>query len=237
MPCLTRTLPDGSDAVYAWFAAMHTRVDILLRSAVHGPDYLTSTIGLIRRQIARIEATGNRFDPSSELAALNRLPAGRIVTLSPLLHHILALCLDYHKQTEGLFDITVNTPGHTPSTITHIHLGPGRTFSRDLDTIIIDLSGFIKGYTLDRIKPLLLRRGITDALINMGNSSIMALGDVPGPVTDACLTTSDNDTPDRLHIIDPRTGQPLHGQRTSQVITPGGAQGEVAATVRFIREQ
>lgn len=235
MSHLTRTLPDGSNALYAWFSAMHTRVDILLKSASHGEDYLLETIELMRQTINEIEKVGNRFDPASELSLINSLPAGATHRLSPCLHDILTLCLHYNKQTEGLFDVTIQSKNHSPHTIECLHVDRDGNYSRDSEDIVIDLSGFLKGYALDRLRPLLQERGISDALVNMGNSSIMALGDVPGPVKNACLTTSGNDTPERSHIINPLTGELIKGQRQVQVITPTGSEGEAESTHRFLQ--
>lgn len=234
MPHLTRSLPDRSTAVYAWFSAMHTRVDILLKSASYTEDYLLGTIELMRQLICEIEKVGNRFDPASELSLINNLPVSEAYKLSPCLYDILTLCLRYNKQTEGLFDITVQSRAHSPQTISGIHIDSDRMYRRDSENIVIDLSGFLKGYALDRLRPLLQERGITDALVNMGNSSIMALGDVPGPVKNACLTTSGNDTSERCHIVNPLTGELIKGKRQVQVITSGGADGEVESTRQFL---
>lgn len=234
MSFLTRTMPDGTRALYEWFGAMHTRVDILLRSSAYDYDYLRDTVGIMRQEICEIEKTGNRFDPTSEVSRLNALQAGVKHTLSPRLYDILTLCLRYNKQTEGLFDITVQSKGHSPQTIGGIHIDSNGTYSRDSENIMIDLSGFLKGYALDRVRPVLEERGITDALVNMGNSSIMAMGDVPGPVRNACLTTSGNDSPDRCHIVNPLTGEMIRGKRQVQVVTNSGAEGEAEATRRFI---
>lgn len=234
MPHLTRSLPDGSKAVYAWFSAMHTRIDILIKSRLHGEDYLLDTVALMRQTIAEIENVGNRFDPASEVSQINRLPVGEAHKLSPCLYDILILCLQYNKQTEGLFDISVQSRDHSPQTIKGIHIDSDGSYRRDSENIVVDLSGFLKGYALDRLRPLLEERGIADALVNMGNSSIMALGDVPGPIKNACLTTSGNDSPERRHIINPLTGELIEGKRQVQVITPTGAEGEVEATRQFL---
>ena len=43
----------------------------------------------------------------------------------------------------------------------------------------INLSGFLKGYALDKIREILKVHIIANALINMGNSSVLALGNHP----------------------------------------------------------
>lgn len=231
----SRQLPDGSTALYAWFEAMHTRVDLLLRKKDTAPSSLLETAEAVRALILRLEKAGNRFAPDSEISRLCKPPVGMPVKLSEELFDMLRLALHYHDETGGLFDIAVNTPEHTPETIKDMELSDAeRTCTLHRTGMVLDLSGFIKGYALDRVKPLLAEHGITDALVSLGNSSIMAMGDVPGPVKDGCLTTSGNDTADRRHIINPFTGEYVCGQGSAQVRTASGAEGEVMAKVKFM---
>lgn len=213
---------------------MHTRVDILLKSVSLEPDCLVEVGDEMKRVIGSLERVGNRFDESSEISSLNRLPAGERVRLSPDLYRILSLCLDYNVRTQGLFDITACSPGYDASTRDAVHLFADGSFCRDNTDVILDLSGFLKGYALDCLRPVLKEHGVEDALVSMGNSSIMAMGDVPGPVKDGCLTTSGNDSEERCHIMDSRSGEMIRGKRSAQVVTPGGAEGEVLATCRFV---
>ena len=236
MPHLCRTQPDGSTAVYVWFEAMHTRVDILLISHNLAENELLDAADGMKLLISQLEKTGNRFDPTSEISRLNSLAPGEKTTISNILYNMLSLCLDFNVRTKGLFDITATSPAYKPNLISSIHLGPENTFWRDNDCVQLDLSGFIKGYALDCLRPFLTKRGVTDALVSLGNSSIMAMGNVPGPVKDGCLSTSGNSDASRCHILNPLTGQYITGQHTAQVFTCGGAEGEVEATVKFIRD-
>ena len=199
---------------------MHTRVDLLLRKKDTAPSSLLETAEAVRALLLRLEQAGNRFESDSEISRLCKASVGMPVKLSDDLFDMLRLALHYHSTTGGLFDITVNTPGHTADTISNVELSEAeRTCTLHRSGIVLDLSGFIKGYAIDRIKPLLTNHGITDALVSLGNSSIMAMGDVPGNVKDGCLTTSGNDTADRRHIINPPTGEYVCGQGSAQVRT------------------
>lgn len=231
----SRQLPDGSTALYAWFEAMHTRIDLLLRKKNTAPSSLLETAEAVRVLLLRLEKAGNRFESDSEISRLCKASVGMPVKLSDDLFDMLRLALHYHDETGGLFDITVNTPEHTPETIKDMELSDEeRTCTLHRTGMVLDLSGFIKGYALDRVKPLLAEHGITDALVSLGNSSIMAMGDVPGNVKDGCLTTSGNDTADRRHIINPLTGEYVCGQGSAQVRTASGAEGEVMAKIKFM---
>lgn len=233
----SRQLPDGSTALYAWFEAMHTRIDLLLRKKDTAPSSLLETAEAVRALLLRLEQAGNRFESDSEISRLCKVSVGMPVKLSEDLFDMLRIALHYHSTTGGLFDITVNTPEHTPETIKNVELSESeRTCTLHRTGMVLDLSGFIKGYALDRIRPLLAEHGVADALVSLGNSSIMAMGDVPGPVKDGCLTTSGNDTADRCHIINPLTGEYVCGQGWTQVRTVSGAEGEVMAKVKFIQQ-
>ena len=234
MQHISRVLSDGSTVVYAWFQAMHTRVDLLLKSGLLMDKDLLDVADGIHAVITALEKAGNRFDPESELWRLNHFPAGEEIEISEVLFDMLSQCLHYNSLTDGLFDISVSSLSFQPGFLRQIHLKDGRKFSRDSEDVILDLSGFIKGYALDRIRIYLDNKGITDALVNLGNSSIMAIGDVPGPVRNGCLTTSGNGKQPRRHIRDPLTGDYISRTGETQVFTQGGAEGEVEATVRFI---
>ena len=104
-------------------------------------------------------------------------------------------------------------------------------------SLLLDLSGILKGYALERLRPLLASRGITDALVSLGNSSILSLGNNPSDIPPGhCLTTSGNASSTRRHIRNPLTGEFVTGQRTVSVITADGIEGEILATTHFIQE-
>ena len=122
----------------------------------------------------------------------------------------------------------------------------------------INLSGFLKGYALEKTRKLLQYYEVKDALINMGNSSVLAFGHHPladgwkvgfgqGAVLNGrkpqelllqneCLTTSGNDSHERKHIINPRNGKPVEGKREVAVVTDNGAIGEVLSTGLFVAD-
>ena len=67
MQHISRVLSDGSTVVYAWFQAMHTRVDLLLKSGHLMDKDLLDVADGIHAVITALEKAGNRFDPESEL--------------------------------------------------------------------------------------------------------------------------------------------------------------------------
>ncbi len=272
MPHLFRHKPQCS-RYYAWFQALHTRVDLLLIGPLDEAEFGAAEAA-VRAELDAVERMGNRFDPDSELARAvrtatvaagsNAAPnpstapgtaaAAGAAHLSSELFDLLSRCLRANRETEGLFDITVNSPAFRPGLIDAVHLTPdasnfGGTLSfsnlprvtgeerEEMSApIILDLSGILKGYALERLRRLLPAMGINDALVNLGNSSILSLGNNPSDIAPGhCLTTSGNATAARRHIRNPLTGTFVTGARTVSVTTADAVDGEIASIVEFLR--
>ena len=162
------------------------------------------------------------------------------------------MALDYNQKTFRLFDITTDSNDYDDKCVCCVQLDETRHISYKRSGIKINLSGFLKGYALDQIRRLIADTPMNGALINMGNSSVMALGNrddgVPWKIPcggkagsevilhDECLTTSGNDTAERNHIVNPRSGNTILGKRTTAVVTQSGTLGEVLSTAFFIAD-
>ena len=156
---------------------------------------------------------------------------------------MIDLCLEYNEKTLGCFDVTVHSENYNQNTIHSVHLSPkiiaSIIHSRELlSTCPVSL----KGYALETIKTILNECVIENALINMGNSSVLALGNHPVGtgwrvndilLYDECLTTSGNDSPERRHIVSPQDGKLVEGARQISVVTTNGAIGEILSTALF----
>ena len=255
MAHLFRRLPQAN-RYYAWFTALHTRVDLLLLGQFEEPEFEAAEVA-VRDELLAVERMGNRFDPESDLSVAVRsaISTGSAV-LSPELFNLLSRCLQANKETEGLFDITVNSPCFYPGLVSTVHLTPfpdapggTLTISRasltsltgevpvgQVGSFVLDLSGILKGYALERLRQLLSAFGIADALVNLGNSSILSLGQNPSDIpSGSCLTTSGNASASRRHIRNPLTGEFVTGVRTVSVTTADGVDGEIASIVEFLR--
>ncbi|MCD8166241.1 MAG: FAD:protein FMN transferase [Bacteroides sp.] len=202
-----------------------------------------------------LEQMANYYDTGSELYKLNQLASKQPVALSQELYSLIESALRYREETCGCFDISVQSRNYNKDTWQGINLLPELTsVSFQQPGIQVDLSGFLKGYALEKIRNLLSEYTIKDALINLGNSSVLAVGSHPygegwkvgfdnNPtfasrpeilLQDECLTTSGNNTSGRKHIISPLTGQPVEGVKYVAVVTPGGVEGEVLSTGLFV---
>lgn len=233
--------------MYAWFFSMHTRVDMILCGTPE--PFLLETADEIYAELERIEKVGNYYSPESELYKLNRDAAGREVAVGDELFSLIETCLSYHKKTEGCFDITVNSHGYHSSSINSVVLNRERkTICYKEEGTTIDLSGVLKGYALDKIKEILHRCRITDALVNMGNSSVLAIGNHPNGegwkvgfaangehvlLRNQCLSTSGNETEERKHILSPATGEYVKGKGQVAIVTDDGTTGEILSTALF----
>ena len=245
---MPKQLPDGRNVLYAWFSAMHTRVDIVLLG-YNEVAVLQGVAESIEAEVARIEKFANRFDAASELSTVNQFAYEQALPISAELSEILLECEKLRQNTLGYFDIAVgaglalDAPRYTLEK---------QEIKLAQPNVKLDLSGYIKGYALRCVKRILDAAGIADALINIGNSSIMALGNHPFgkgwavqaaqtaqtyTLCDECLTTSGNHTETPWPIINPKSGKVAEQGKAVSVITTDGAVGEAMAKALFLANE
>ena len=244
--------PSGDHLFYAWFSAMHTRIDLIFCGKENEDFYLASTQS-IQQILDDLEQTGNYFDPSSELSLINRMAATKPISVSNHLFKLIRLSKELNEQTMGCFDIAINSPDYEQGLLHSVILSEDeKTVFFEKENIVLDLSGLLKGYALDCVREVLVKGQVSDALINMGNSSVLALGDQPHGkgwkidfqqgsdhtivLHDECLTTSGNNTNERKHIISPFTHTYVEGKREIAVVTESGALGEALSTGLFVAD-
>jgi thiamine biosynthesis lipoprotein len=227
---------------------MHTRIDMLLYDKTESK--LRNTVAVISDTLHDLEMTANFYDPTGELSKVNQTAHIKPIKLSKDLFRIISLCRMYREKTAGCFDIAIHSDNY--------HAGTFRSIVSDEENqtiyfteqgLRLDLSGFLKGYALDKAREICRNLSQENALINIGNSSVMAIGNHPhgegwkvGLATtekefllkNECLTTSGNDSLGRKHIICPHTGKYIEGKGTVSVITPTGSEGEALSTALFV---
>jgi len=242
---------DNKKLIYAWFSSMFTRVDVLIYADASRTD-LISIAERIETEIERIESFANRFDENSEISRLNRNAFIEEFVMSEELFDILTECQLYSGQVGGLFDITVNSHNDFRGGIEAISLNRENHSIRFLHPDLqLDLSGFIKGYSLRVVRELLKKEHIDNALINAGNSSILALGNHPNGkgwkirhpdmntkndcvLFNECLTTSGNSEQTKWPVVNPHSGKTIVKKQSVSVITPDPAIGEILSTALYI---
>ena len=247
MDYICRELADSCRLVYAWFEAMHTRMDMIFWDRNVEIEAAKALCADIESEFVRIEGIGSCFIDSSEISLINSAPAGLAVPVSEEIYDILSRCMRYNVSSKGYFDVTA-LQGRNTKTADNILLEGGRV-SRIHEDVKINLSGFLKGYALDRASAKVREAGIANALLNFGNSSVKALGNHPQgdgwtienakgeifSLKDSCLTSSGNADRERKHIINPLTGNVITGRGMVSVVTFSAEEGEVQSTVGFIR--
>jgi thiamine biosynthesis lipoprotein len=150
----------------------------------------------------RLDRLLSNYLPSSEWSAVNREAAERPVAVSRELFELLAACLEYSRQSDGAFDITVGPlmkvwgffkgegtlapPEQLRPTLAvvgfrHVQLDrEEQTVRFAIPGVEIDPGGIGKGYAVDRMVEVLKEHGIESALISAGASSLYGLGAPPG---------------------------------------------------------
>lgn len=153
-------------------------------------------------EVRRLDELLSNYKPDSEWSQVNRYAADRPVTVSQELFELLAACVEYSRESEGAFDITVGPlmkvwgfykgTGHLPQkaevqrALTQVGYRnilldrPARTVKFARKGVELDPGGIGKGYAVDRMAAILKRNGIKIALVSGSGSSIYAMGAPPG---------------------------------------------------------
>ena len=234
----------------------------------------------------RLEALLTVFRDTSEISRLNRVArtGGEAIDVDPAVVGLLHRCRALHAATGGAFDIT-STPlsrcwgflkreGRLPSpeaiAEARSQVGMDRVRFHEAEPerrisfappVELNLGSIGKGYALDRMGVLLRRRGVEDALLSAGGSSMLAIGDDGGEgwpidlrprrvarsrvarvrLRNAALATSgageqfvEVDGVRYGHVIDPRTGWPASGVLSASVITCDAATADALSTAFLV---
>jgi thiamine biosynthesis lipoprotein len=148
----------------------------------------------------RLDRMLSNYLPDSEWSRVNREAARQPVKVSAELFALLSACLEYTRESEGAFDITVaplmkawgffRDEGRLPKNADiekamahtgyrHVALDPtARTVRFDEPGVELDPGGIGKGYAVDRMVEVLQRRGVEIAMVSVG-SSIYGMGGPP----------------------------------------------------------
>ncbi|GAB1416188.1 FAD:protein FMN transferase [Paludibacter sp.] len=236
---------------YAWFNALHTRIDIALCNLSEEKSKIL--IDNIYSEILCFENMINRFNPESELSRLNRIASTEPVKTAPDLIDILSKCVEYNRLTSGAFDITIQSKNYKKGLINHLIIDKinSQVYFKN-ENLQLDLNGFIKGYVLDIVRFMIEDSGCKDALVNFGNSSVCGMGNHPNGegwkvtipcsevefvvLMDNCLTTSGNAS-NHKHIISPNTATYSQSDNYCSVITDNATDGEVLSTVLCVSDK
>lgn len=244
---------DDYGIFYAWFEAMHTRIDLIMWDLGLKESDFCQISDKAKKEILRIEMFANCFNHESELSVINGTAVNKWTDVSKELCDILSNCISYYSQSGGLFDIAADMR------LKGVHINEKYEVDMDNSRVrrlheftCLNLSGFIKGYALSSVIRQIIPSGLKNGMLSLGNSSIYCMGNHPHGegwlvsnssepdkkilLRDECLTTSGNFSDNRKHIINPITGNFVLGKHEISVITQDPEYGEVKSIVEFIKK-
>jgi thiamine biosynthesis lipoprotein len=192
--------------------------------------------------VDRLERELSRYIENSDVSRVNHLAGGQAARVSPWTMECLQVAWHAYELTGGAFDAAIG------SGLERLDLDPdGFTVRAREGGASLDLGGIGKGYAVDRMVEVLAEWEIPRALVHGGYSSVLALE--PPPDREGWLLTLSAPGNGRIlarvsarrrafsasgvrkgdHILDPRTGQPVHGRVAAWVAVPWEDGGSSAA--------
>lgn len=223
--------------------------------------------------IDRIESELSRFIPFSDISEINRAPAGSAVTVQAACMDCLSFGKMVWEATDGAFDVTIGPlfrllrePNGAPRRTTkaaraaaaesvgyqHLELDTeALTVTKHAPGMSIDLGAIGKGYALDQAA-LTLRQehDMHDALLNAGDSTVLALGNMPDregwtvragtravPLHQQALSGTGFQH-QGAHIIDPRTHRAVDVSRQLRwALAPNATLADAFSTAFMVMTQ
>lgn len=241
--------------VYASFGAMHTRVELLAVGL--GEEQGRGLMAEAEREVKRLERLFNRFDSRSPLAVVNMTAIGQSIKVDDELFMALELCEVFRRATAGYFDVTAADDGvETGRDGSGGYALDGKEHSVRIlrEGARIDLGGFAKGYAAESVRRVFEQADVRQAVINFGNSSIVAMGHHPygewWPIgiehrkvksavarevklKDGAMSVSGRAESGDYHIIDPMTGNRAVGEELIVVEGRSALVAEMLSTALY----
>ncbi len=229
--------------------AMATEFRIAVKTAE--PDYARQAADAAFEELDGLDRQLSRFVPGSDVVRINALGAGQSVRVSPAAYVCLRLAQQVHAQTGGAFDVTFRS---ARSSVHQLTLDDaGLTVTAGAGDVTVDLGGIGKGYALDRVADLLREWDLGAALIDAGQSTVLACGDAERQVdlrhpADPDVTLgavrlqgnalSGSSTAEQgAHIIDPRTGRPAERRPAAWAVAPMAALADALSTAFMVMSE
>jgi thiamine biosynthesis lipoprotein len=154
-------------------------------------------------------------------------------------------CRRNYEKTEGFFDITLTNFEKI------VFIEKTNSILFDKYGMMLDFGGYAKGYALKCMHKKLEEAGIKRALVNFGNSSVLALGTHPFGdswaicmndnlsnindqltirINDASLSVSGNTSALKPHIMNPKTTELICGDTVVAIVAEDPVDAEVLST-------
>ncbi len=222
------------------------------------------------------------WKPESPVSVFNRDTSSELRPVDPDLYALVVHSQKLSEITEGAFTIGVRPlvdlweratkAGAPPSasaiaearkliTPDNLLTSPPSNLGKSFPEVRLETGGIGKGYAIDKMASFLRSRGVRQAFINFGRSSIAAIGTPPGASgwkIELALTESSSEGTIELrdetlsvsrargtpfvvngvayaHIFDPRTGMPVKASRGAAIRGPSATDGEAYVKYLVIR--
>lgn len=174
------------------FYAMDTFFEINVPKETKNKEDVVESV---KKLVFSIDSKLNRYNPDSEISKINKYGFKQNVKVSPETIEVLKRAIYYGDISEGFFDITFeplqNLYGFDTQNFKvphkneiekaknfvnykYIFIDDNSLSVRLLkENVIINLSGLIKGYTLDKVSEFLLEKKIINHYLNFGGNILV----------------------------------------------------------------
>lgn len=260
--------------------------DTVVNIKVFGEKVAQQNMDDIQNMLERMDIEFSRTKEGGEVYAVNQAAGKEAVVVSDETLDIVKQSVQYAEEMDGLFDPTIGplidlwnigSGGDKVPAQSDIDKAMSLTNYKDViiddaaktvmltkEGMVLDLGGIGKGYAADRIADYLKEQGLDSAMINLGGSSIIALGNKPdGAQWNIGLQDPDQSRGTQLgtikisdevidasgvyerffiqdniryhHILDPRTGYPSqNGLKSLTIMSPNATDADALSTGVFL---
>ena len=200
-----------------------TRTDYLLDTVVTLTLYgaREADLDAAFSEIRRLSGLLDAYDPFSDLGWLQAAAGQKPVAVSSDTMELLVFAKEMYEKTSGHLDVTVGplidlwdirSGGHYP-TAEELAAALGLLGMDDLvldeekgtaylarSGMRVDLGALAKGYIADKVKALLLERGVQSGIIDLGRN-LLLIGEKPGGTAFSLGIQSPDDRGDMLRVL------------------------------------
>ncbi len=229
---------------------MATEFEVIIAQDDVDAAYAGQVANALFTEVDRIEEELSRFKAGSDIWRINHMKAGERCPVGMATLDCLNLAKAVHQETNGAFDITVGPlmnifrhsdgesripePEEEEEACTRVGMHVFETDAEGWVTVhvdepVLDLGAVGKGYALDQLVTVLHDHQIHNALLNAGDSTVLALGappkdtgwrisvgnadKIPLLISDRAVSAS-GFAVKGAHIINPRELKPVPIRRT-----------------------
>lgn len=250
------------------------KFDTVINLKLYGDQEAQKHLKEIEKMLDQIDDQINMSNETSEISQVNAAAGNEAVKVSQGTYDLVKVSLDYAIDTKGAFDPSIGSlinlwqignGGVHPPAESLIQQAKSLVNYRDIEMddknltiklaqkgMSLDLGGIGKGYAADLVSDYLRQEKVESAIIDLGGSSIIAIGSKPnGELWRIGLQDPDRERGEQLavvqlkdetidssgvyerffmdngvryhHILDPKTGYPTQNGIKSVTIIGGSA--------------